>query len=249
MRNPGILLVEDEAVIALQEERVLVKAGYSVIKAYTGERAIAMIRDPSRAVPIDLILMDINLGRGMDGTEAAREIGYTHEIPILFLSSHTEMEIVAKTDEITSYGCVVKSAGPIVLLASIKMALRLHRSENRFRNVLSHVREVAVQGYSADGTTNYWNQASELLYGYTAGEAIGKKLWELIIPPEMVPTVKDAVQRMIATGRPEEPATLRLMHKDGSRVRVRSSHSVTRTVAGNPELFCLDIPLDESGNL
>ena len=241
--SAGILLVEDEVLIALQEERTLVAAGYSVVKAHTGEQAVQVVRDPARSAPIDLILMDIDLGRGMDGTEAAREILQTHRIPVLFLSGHTETEIVEKTEKITSYGYVVKNAGPVVLLTSVKMALRLHQSEHRFQTVLSQVREVAVQGYAADGTTNYWNAASEVIYGYTAAEAIGRKLWDLIIPPDMVCEVKEAVRDMMSTEQPQSPQTLTLMHKDGSPVQVRSSHSVTRNAAGETELFCLDIPL------
>ncbi|MCF7928620.1 MAG: response regulator [Spirochaetales bacterium] len=242
--NEVILLVEDEALIALHEEQILVEAGYSVIKACNGKQAVETVRDSSRTEQIDLILMDINLGRGMDGTEAAREILSTHRIPVLFLSCHTDTETVEKTEKITSYGYVVKSAGPVVLLTSIKMALRLRQSEQRFQNVLSHVREVAVQGYGADGTTRYWNTTSELIYGYTQEEAVGKKLWDLIIPPDMVSEVKQAVGEMTTTGQPHAPQTLTLMHKDGSPVRVRSSHSVTRNASGEPELFCLDIPLD-----
>lgn len=244
MRETGILLVEDESIIAIQEERTLVRAGYVVTKAKTGETAVAVVNDPDRTAPIDLILMDIELGPGMDGTEAARAILRTHDIPILFLSSHTEMEVVEKTERITSYGYVVKNAGPVVLLASIKMALRLHMSERRFRRVLAHVPEVAVQGYAADGTTNYWNTASERVYGYTAQEAIGRKLWDLIIPPEIVARVKRGVFKMLDREEPNPPETLSLMHKDGSRVLVRSNHSITRNAAGEPELFCLDIPLD-----
>ncbi|MFP4485207.1 MAG: response regulator [Spirochaetaceae bacterium] len=236
--------MEDEPLIALDEERTLTDAGYVVLKAHTGEMAIEMVCDSTRPEPIDLILMDINLGPGIDGTDAAREILKTHKIPILFLSGHTEPEIVEKTDNITSYGYVVKGSGSVVLLAAIKMALRLRHSEQRFQSVLSHVREVAVQGYAADGTTNYWNAASELVYGYSAEEAIGRKLWDLIIPPEMVAEVKESVFRMLTTERPHPPETLSLLHKDGSRVRVRSSHSVTRNAAGVPELFCLDVPLD-----
>ena len=74
---------------------------------------------------IDLILMDIDLGPGMDGTEAAREILTRHDIPVVFLSSHTEQEVVNKTEKITSYGYVVKNAGITVLTASIRMAFRL----------------------------------------------------------------------------------------------------------------------------
>ncbi|MFP4212156.1 MAG: PAS domain-containing protein [Alkalispirochaeta sp.] len=93
-------------------------------------------------------------------------------------------------------------------------------------------------------TTKYWNDASEDIYGYTADEALGKKLWDLIIPPEMVSDVKDAVHRMVTTGNPNPPETLSLQHKDGHTVLVRSSHSVTYDVSGNPELFCVDILLD-----
>lgn len=242
--DAGILLVEDEALIALCEEQTLVGAGYSVLKAQTGEQAVEMVRDPARGARIDLVLMDIDLGQGMDGTEAAREILSTHSIPVLFLSSHTETEIVERTEKITSYGYVVKSAGPVVLLTSVKMALRLRHSEQRFQSVLSQVREVAVQGYTADGTTNYWNAASELIYGYTAAEAVGRKLWDLIIPPDMIGEVKAAVRNMITNEKPDAPETLTLMHKDGSPVRVRSSHSITRNAAGEAELFCLDIPVD-----
>lgn len=61
----------------------------------------------------------------------------------------------------------------------------LRASELRFRQMLQSIPEVAVQGYSEDGITRYWNEASERLYGYTAAEAIGRSLLELIIPPEM----------------------------------------------------------------
>lgn len=130
------------------------------------------------------------------------------------------------------------------MLNAVKMALRLCCADSRFQDVLSHVVEVAVQGYAADGTTTYWNSASEFTYGYTPREAVGRKLWDLIIPPEMVSEVKSSVARMIETETPGRPETLLLQRKDGSRVLVRSNHSVTRNANGEPELFCLDVPLD-----
>jgi PAS domain S-box-containing protein len=228
----------------LQEEQMLRNAGYEVITATTGEKAISIVDESTQNGSIDLILMDIDLGQGMYGTDTAREILQTHDIPILFLSSHTEEEIVKRTEEITSYGYVVKNSGSVVILASIKMALRLHASEKRFQSVISHVQNVSVQGYRADGTTKYWNDASELIYGYTADEALGQKLWDLIIPAEMVAEVKDAVHRMVTSGEPNSTEDLWLRHKNGHPVLVRSSHSVTYDVSGNPELFCVDILLN-----
>lgn len=77
--------------------------------------------------------MDIDLGPGMDGTEAAKEIQKIRDIPIVFLSSHIEKAIVDRTEAITSYGYVVKNTGITVLAASIKMAFRLHEAHLSIR--------------------------------------------------------------------------------------------------------------------
>src|SRR6056297_1776019 len=96
-----ILLVEDEALIAMSEARMLKKHGFEVNVVYSGEQSIDKVNaDPS----IELILMDIDLGRGIDGTEAAEQILEQHDLPIVFLSSHTEPQVVEKTEGITSYG-------------------------------------------------------------------------------------------------------------------------------------------------
>jgi len=117
-----ILLVEDMAIIAMAEANTLKKNGFNVVIAYNGNEAI---KQASENPNLDLILMDIDLGKGMDGTEAAQIILKTREIPIVFLSNHTEKEVVEKTEKITSYGYVVKNSGETVLLASIKMAFKL----------------------------------------------------------------------------------------------------------------------------
>ncbi|HUW69223.1 MAG TPA: PocR ligand-binding domain-containing protein [bacterium] len=118
-----LLLVEDDAIIALAEKKQLEDAGYRVIHCLSGESALDLLRD--RKEPADLVLMDINLGKGMNGTETARRILKDINLPILFLSSHTEREIVEKTESITNYGYVVKNSSITVLDASIKMAFRL----------------------------------------------------------------------------------------------------------------------------
>ncbi|MEI6133241.1 MAG: PAS domain S-box protein, partial [Bacillota bacterium] len=121
----------------------------------------------------------------------------------------------------------------------------LRESEARFRTLLQNVSMVSVQGYSPDGTTNYWNQASERLYGYTAQEAIGRNLLDLIIPPEMRSDVQKAIQQMTKTGQPIPGSELSLIHRDGSLVEVFSSHAIIQTPGHEPELFCIDIDLTE----
>lgn len=120
-----ILLVEDEVIIAAAESRTLARYGYNVITATSGEKAISFIDENP---PVDMVLMDINLGSGISGTDAAEIILSRHDIPVVFLSSHTEREVVDKTEGITSYGYIVKNSGDTVMRASIEMAFRLFAS-------------------------------------------------------------------------------------------------------------------------
>ncbi len=133
MQNPidkTILIVEDEAIIALDTAANLRKEGYSVLVASTGEGAIEIVAgNPG----INLILMDINLGHGIDGTDAAVEILKLRDIPIVFLSSHTQKEMVERTENITSYGFVFKHSGTAILIASLKMAFRLHEARRQLQ--------------------------------------------------------------------------------------------------------------------
>jgi|GEM_PF-2952221 len=125
-----ILLVEDERITARAAEKTLKKYGYKVLRVYTGDDAVETVR---KNPLIDLILMDIDLGLGIDGTEAAKQILLTNNIPLVFMSSHTEPEVVEKTEGITSYGYIVKNSGETVLNASIRMAFKLFEEKERVR--------------------------------------------------------------------------------------------------------------------
>lgn len=127
-----ILLVEDEAIQAMVQKRSLQREGFNVIHVPAGEDAITTVEMASE--PIDIILMDIDLGYGMDGTEAAEQILLRHDIPLLFLSSHTDPEIVNRTESISSYGYVVKGSSNTVLLASMKMAFKLFDVKQKLKS-------------------------------------------------------------------------------------------------------------------
>jgi diguanylate cyclase (GGDEF)-like protein/PAS domain S-box-containing protein len=118
-------------------------------------------------------------------------------------------------------------------------------SEARFRKLLQDVPLVAVQGYGADGTTHYWNRASEQLYGYSAAEAVGRNLLDTIIPAEMHDGVRQAMREMFATGVPIPAGELSLRCKDGARVNVFSSHVYVQVPGQAAEMFCVDVDLTE----
>jgi CheY-like chemotaxis protein len=84
--SPRILIVEDEAFVAMHLESVLTALEFEVSGiAGTGEKAI----DEVLAHDIDLILMDVNLGSGIDGIETARRIRELADIPVIFVTAYT----------------------------------------------------------------------------------------------------------------------------------------------------------------
>lgn len=126
----------------MAESRVIQKYGFNVLPVYSAAKAITAAAQND----IDLVLMDIDLGSNkMDGTEAAQVILETKDVPVVFLSSHTEPEVVEKTEGITSYGYIVKNSGETVLMASIKMAFRLHDAQVELKRQKETLRVALVQ--------------------------------------------------------------------------------------------------------
>ncbi len=117
-----------------------------------------------------------------------------------------------------------------------------------FRELMEYIPGVSIQGYLCDGTVIFWNKASEEVYGYTTREALGKKLEDLIIPPDLKPLFRKALEEGKKAGRSGEflpPGELMLLHKDGHPVPVYSIHTAVCVKEGEPLLFCIDVDLSE----
>ncbi|MFW5714915.1 MAG: PAS domain S-box protein [bacterium] len=183
-----ILLVEDEAIIAISEAQMLQKHGFEVITAYKGERALELIDE---LADISLVLMDIDLGKGIDGTEAAQKILEKRDLPVVFLSSHTEPEIVEKTEGITSYGYIVKNSGETVMLASIRMAFRLYAAHMELKRQKDNLRRALVKQEiteeklieKSDELERYFDSSLDLLcIATTEGELVRlNPEWEKVL--------------------------------------------------------------------
>ncbi|MGD9165818.1 MAG: PAS domain S-box protein [Syntrophobacterales bacterium] len=124
----------------------------------------------------------------------------------------------------------------------------LRESEAIFRNLLEYIPGISVQGYRVDGTVRYWNKASEEVYGYTAEEAISQNLGDLIIPPDLKPHFKQALElgsKATRSGELMPSGELMLLHKDGYLVPVYSIHTVVCLANKPPLMFCIDVDLSE----
>lgn len=225
MHNGGkalsILIVEDDITTAIIEKKQLENVGYTVIHAESGEKALDLLKNDR--IAINLILMDIDLGDGIDGIETAQRILEDREIPILFLSSHTEPEIVHRTEKISSYGYVVKNTGFTVLDASIKMAIKLFHSkkaeiesEAKFKNYIEH----SPYGiFIADENGRYIDVNDEAINmtGYTRSELLNMTIPELVSrnPADVEMNSFSELKKKGASS-----TKTYLTHKDGSRFYV-----------------------------
>ena len=178
-----LLLVEDERLIAMTERRLLERAGYSVVEAHSGSEAVdAVAADQS----IDLVLMDIDLGDGLNGVEAARRILELRELPIVFLTSHTEQDYVELAKQVSSYGYVVKNSGEFVLLRSIEVAFELFHAHQRERQQtrqyeqLLHSSEEGIASYDQDGRVLAVNDRAAEYLGGVPEDFIGKTVPEIL---------------------------------------------------------------------
>ena len=130
MAGESILIVEDEGFIALQIRELLEKNGYRVsgTLAY-GEEAIAMVEKN----PPDLICMDIGLMGKIDGIDTARKIHEHTDIPIIYLTSYSDDERLARAKETAPYSYLIKPFNDRELLTSVDMALHRHKVDQQLR--------------------------------------------------------------------------------------------------------------------
>uniref|UniRef100_UPI0035ADF0CD two-component system response regulator n=1 Tax=Hylemonella sp. TaxID=2066020 RepID=UPI0035ADF0CD len=144
VRRVRVQIVEDEAIVAYDLRQSLESLGYSVTGIASSEAQAIELADRERP---DLVLMDINLGRGGDGTRAAREVSHRLKLPVIYLTAYAGEDILQKAIEAAPYGYVLKPVQMMELNATLRAALaridqekQTRRAERRFRLAMEAAR-------------------------------------------------------------------------------------------------------------
>jgi CheY-like chemotaxis protein len=131
-KSPRILIVEDEAICAEDLREILEQSGYIVCSIFsTGEQAVAGVS----VLQPDLVLMDIGLGDGIDGIQAAAQITSRSPIPVVFLTAFHDTDTLARAKEINPYGYLVKPFAKETVHTTLQIALAKNLHDNKIRIV------------------------------------------------------------------------------------------------------------------
>ena len=119
-----VVIVEDEVMVAWFLESLLLDMELEVAEIFsTGESALAAA---DRHAP-DLIIMDINLGDGIDGVEAAVRLRQKRAVPVIFFSAYADETVCARISrDIPDARLLTKPAAPWQLQKTIESILRIH---------------------------------------------------------------------------------------------------------------------------
>lgn len=119
-RSARILIVEDEFLIALTTEAELVSAGHVVVgKAASFDKAM----DIARSTAPDLVVMDVRLGAGRDGIEAALAMRQELDLPSVIATGSIDDENRRRAGPARPLAWLAKPYTGDDLLATVAAAL------------------------------------------------------------------------------------------------------------------------------
>ena len=116
--STGVLIIEDEPVIAMDIESLVIDLGHRVTRiARTHTEAIAALVDQKPG----LVLADIQLADGSSGLEAVNEILGKHNVPVIFITAYPERLLTGAKPEPAFL--ITKPFRPETVMAVISQAL------------------------------------------------------------------------------------------------------------------------------
>jgi CheY-like chemotaxis protein len=114
-----ILIVEDEAISALDLQFILERLGYETLEiATTGEEAV----ERAEKERPDVVLMDINIDGGMDGIQTAEKILRTFGIPVILMTGYSDEEMMEKAKDVKPLAILSKPLNIEILKSILKSA-------------------------------------------------------------------------------------------------------------------------------
>ncbi|MGA2914542.1 MAG: histidine kinase dimerization/phosphoacceptor domain -containing protein [Sedimentisphaerales bacterium] len=234
MKKIQILVVEDESIVAKDLQHTLQNLEYSVPETVsTGPEAVKSVekRKP------DLVLMDIVLDGEMDGIEAAELIHSRFNVPVVYLTAHTDNKTVERAKITDPFGYIVKPFDDRQLKTVIEMALckvemhnKLKESEEWLFTTLRSIGD-GVIATDKNGYIKFVNSVARKLTGCGEADVVGKPLNYIFtaVNEHTLEEIKCPVDKVIQGDVVVELSNHTiLLCKDGRRIPINHSAAPIR---------------------
>jgi PAS domain S-box-containing protein len=234
MSKVVIQIVEDETIVASDLEMKLRQFGYDVAGiASRGREAVDMA---VRCKP-QLILMDIHLEGSMDGIETASSIKSRYDIPIVYLTAHSDPATLSRAKLSGPFGYILKPFDERELVTQIELAIYKHKIERQLhdqrellRVTLSSIGD-GVIATNPEGKISFINSVAQSLTGWPEIEAIGKPLDTVfrIFNERTREFITNPMENLLNTGKVSSPSSRWLLHgREGKKIPIWSSGAPIR---------------------
>lgn len=132
-----VLIVDDESLIRMDLRDIIESCGHEVVAEGTnGVEALALCKKHKP----DIILMDVKMPE-LDGIEAARQIGFHHEAPVVLLTSYSQQDLIDKARDSGVYGYLIKPVREEQLVPTLEMALGCYKSDAQLREKMAELEQ------------------------------------------------------------------------------------------------------------
>lgn len=207
---PGILIVEDERLVAMDIRNTLQRLGYQVVGiATSGQQALDQIAQQQP----DLVLMDIRLRGSLDGIQTVEQFQTRFDIPVVYLTAYADDTTLERARRTGPYGYIMKPFDEQALRITIDIALERHHRDQQTRiseqwlNTLLTTMGEAVLATDIEGQVTFLNPAAEQLVGISWTEIVGKPVTEVL-----------PLHHAATRARLDHPILQTLRHGEGMRL-------------------------------
>ncbi|WP_236145071.1 response regulator [Nostoc sp. CMAA1605] len=176
MATIKVLVVEDEYILAINLQETLESLGYTVVDiADTAELAITKASE----LRPNLILMDIRLRGQTDGIQAAEIIWDILQIPIIYVTGHSDQSTVERATLTFPFGYILKPIREQELYVAIQTALNRYEREQFLCSVLRGMGDGVIV-IDTQLKIKYMNQVAEAITGWRLNEVKNQIITEIL---------------------------------------------------------------------
>ncbi|BCL38373.1 response regulator [Nostoc sp. MS1] len=231
LQTVRVLIVEDEYILAINLQESLESLGYTVVDI--ADSAELAIEKSTELLP-NLILMDIRLRGDKDGIQAAEQIWHNLQIPIIYVTGHSDQSTVERATLTFPFGYILKPVKEQELYVAIQTALNRYEREQFLSSVLRGMGDGVIV-VDTELRVKYMNQVAEALTGWQFDDAKNQNLTDVVqlIDEQTLGSIQNpmisAIQRQTTIYLGDR---ILLVTKDGTMIPVADSATPLRNNNG-----------------